>query len=231
MNEFSPGVETSIACPTKVNHRPWYHYRNWLWVVMFAVIIGGLIYPLLGLAVAICFVGAIITAIFWGRRWCGNYCPRGNFWDRIVIKMIREPQMPAWAKNSTVRVAVLVVLMTVMTIQLIFAWEDWEAVGRVFVILLTITTVMGVLMALTGHQRAWCKVCPAGTIASWLSKCKPPQLKLDELACKNCGICKRVCPMGLDPTIMGAGSFPTDPDCLKCNTCVEKCPAKALKLE
>jgi len=211
--------------------RPWYHRSRWLWMVMAAVIVGGAFYPLIGLAVAICFLGAILSGPFFGRKWCGVWCPRGNFWDRIMSQAIRKPKMPAWAKSKAVRVGVLIALMGAMTTQLVFAWGDWEAVGRVFVILLTVTTAVGVFMALTGHQRAWCKVCPAGTMAYWLGKGKGQQLRIGQPDCRNCGACGAVCPMDLTPQAMAAADGPTHADCLKCSACVNRCPVNVLWLE
>ena len=220
-----------VSSNKKRRGKPMWHYSNWMWVLMFVVILGGAFYPLLGLAVMICFAGAVISGPIAGRWWCGNLCPRGNFWDRIMSKAINKPKMPAWAKNKAVRVTVLVLLMGAMTTQLVFAWDGgWPAVGRVFVVLLTVTTAIGVFMALTGHQRAWCKVCPAGTMAYWLSKGKRPQLEIDEPNCKHCDACHKVCPMDLGPSDMAGQSCPTDADCLKCNACVERCPVDVLEL-
>ena len=221
---------TKATAGSRSARRAWYHYSNWLWMVRVAVIVGGAFYPLIGLAVAICFVGAIASAPFLGRKWCGTVCPRGSFWDRVMSKAISKPKMPAWAKSKAVRVGVLVLLMGAMTTQLVLAWGDWEAVGRVFVILLTVTTAVGVLMALTGHQRAWCKVCPAGTMASWLAKGKGQQLNLDQGNCKECAACCSVCPMDLRPHEMAGMEGPTHPDCLKCSACVYRCPVAALSV-
>jgi len=216
--------------PKKKGAKPWYHQSNWLWMLMVTVIVGGAWYPLIGLAVMVCFLGAMISGPIAGRWWCGNVCPRGNFWDNIMVKIIAKPKMPAWAKNKVVRGVVLVALMTAMTVQIAFAWGDWEAVGRVFVVLLAVTTALGVIMALTGHQRAWCKVCPAGTVANWLSKVKKPQLKMDVENCTHCDACWSVCPMDLRPSEMAAEEGPTHSDCLKCSKCVHRCPVDVLEL-
>jgi ferredoxin-type protein NapH len=230
MTSVSPVATRPKAARRSAGKRAWHHYSNWLWMVMVAVIVGGVFYPLIGLAVAICFVGAIVSGVVMGRKWCGTVCPRGNFWDRIMSKAIRRPKMPAWAKNPAVRVGVLVALMGAMVTQLAFAWGDWEAVGRVFIVLLTVTTAIGVFMALTGHQRAWCKVCPAGTMAYWLGRGKGQQLQLDQQSCKECSACGAVCPMDLTPHEMAAADGPTHPDCLKCSECVNRCPVDALCL-
>ncbi len=207
-----------------------FRYSDWLWVIMFVVMIGGWFYPYIGLAVAVCFAGAVFSAILYGRKWCGTLCPRGNFWDRIMKRIVRKPRMPAWAKNPVVRVTVLVVLMGAMITQLVLAWGDWEAVGRVFVVLLTVTTAIGFAFGLATHQRVWCAVCPAGTMASWIGRNKPPHLLLDEDRCKSCNLCCRECPMDLKPVQMAAEGPRTHPDCLKCSACVNTCPVNALTL-
>ena len=40
----------------------------------------------IGLIALICMIAPIVVAIFKGRFWCGNLCPRGNFYDNVVSK-------------------------------------------------------------------------------------------------------------------------------------------------
>lgn len=47
-------------------------------------------------------------------------------------------------------------------------------------------------------------------------------------ACRNCGICARVCPMGIN---LPPQEQLTDPRCIRCGLCIANCPAKVLKFE
>ena len=68
------------------------------------------------------------------------------------------------------------------------------------------------------------KKCPAGG-------CKDlTTLKVDENICKQCGICKKNCPVNAIKGEVRQGPFEIIEDkCIKCGTCIDKCPFKAIK--
>ncbi|KJJ83703.1 4Fe-4S ferredoxin iron-sulfur binding domain-containing protein [Candidatus Omnitrophus magneticus] len=96
--------------------------------------------------------------------------------------------------------------------------------------MLTSTTFVGIVLALIFHQRIWCLMCPIGTMSSWLGKNKYP-LKIDSKLCVDCKICGKVCPIEIEPYKFKNSPKKTvqDADCLKCASCVNICPKKALK--
>ncbi|MBR5228030.1 MAG: NADH-quinone oxidoreductase subunit NuoF [Clostridia bacterium] len=67
------------------------------------------------------------------------------------------------------------------------------------------------------------KKCPAGeckALASYI---------IDEEICKQCGICKKNCPVDAIKGEVRQGAFEIIQDkCIKCGTCVAKCPFKAI---
>ncbi|HZK34438.1 MAG TPA: 4Fe-4S binding protein, partial [Bacillota bacterium] len=66
------------------------------------------------------------------------------------------------------------------------------------------------------------KRCPAGVCKDLL------QYTIDEVLCKGCGLCIKVCPTD---AITGErrGPHVIDQDkCIKCGACMEKCPFKAI---
>jgi len=205
-------------------------YRNWLWLALWGVIIGGWFYPLLGLAVPVCFLGAIVTSVFVGRKWCGKVCPRGLFSDVVVKRLAWQHKMPAWAKHPATRLGVMAFMFAMMGLQLPPVWGLWEQVGRVLWTLLTATTLVATILGLFTHQRIWCQVCPAGTLAAWAGKRRPPKLNVDADRCKNCNLCGKECPMDLRPHENAEPAASTHMDCLKCGACVGACPIGALQL-
>ena len=58
---------------------------NLYWIII-AYIIVGWFYPVIGLLALICMIGPVMTSIWKGRWWCGNVCPRGNMYDRLLSK-------------------------------------------------------------------------------------------------------------------------------------------------
>ena len=58
---------------------------NLYWIIIAYIIIGWF-YPVIGLIALICMIGPVLTSIWRGRFWCGNVCPRGNLYDRLLPK-------------------------------------------------------------------------------------------------------------------------------------------------
>jgi len=67
------------------------------------------------------------------------------------------------------------------------------------------------------------KKCPAGECKKLLD------IHIDPDKCKQCGICKKACPVGAISGEVRQGAFKIDPKvCIKCGVCVGKCPFKAI---
>ena len=67
------------------------------------------------------------------------------------------------------------------------------------------------------------KKCPAGECKKLLD------IKIDPDKCKQCGICKKACPVGAISGEVRQGPFKINPKvCIKCGVCVGKCPFKAI---
>jgi len=190
------------------------------------VLVGGWIFPLLGFFLLLCMFGAVGIAFYRGRAWCDWMCPRGSFYDLAVHRLSRNAVIPAVFKTSRVRGLILGLLVIVLGVQIYYAWGDSYAVGRAFVRVLTVTTMAGIVLGAVYKPRAWCQICPMGTLANWISGGKKQPLHVTE-HCRDCKLCERVCPMQLKPYESKSG-YMTEGDCIKCSSCVAVCPAKAL---
>lgn len=222
--------DCTAQCSTLSNRERRAKRHAWLWWLLPVVIGLGWVYPVAGLAVPFCWVGALALASFRGRVWCDCMCPRAGLHDYVVTKVRKSRTVPEFFKHPVVRVGVLAFFLTLLAVRLPAVWGDWAAVGGVFVLLLTVTTVASVLMGLFIHQRTWCTICPAGTMANWIGRGKGPQLVMDHEACTDCGACGVVCPLDLRPRDRLVAKDTPPPDCLKCGLCVERCPKDALTL-
>ena len=194
-----------------------------------AVIIGGWIYLPLGLLLLLCMFGAVGIAFYNGRQWCDWMCPRGSFYDLFLEKVSKKRTVPAMFKTNWFRTIILSILMTVLGVQIYYAWGSLDGIGRAFVLVLTVTTTIGIVLGVYYKPRAWCQICPMGTLANWISKTNVKPLYVSE-ACKECKLCSKVCPMQLNPQ-ENKGASMTDRDCIKCGTCVAECPVNALSFE
>lgn len=201
----------------------WQPYLFWILLAFLAI---GLVYPAVGVIAIVCMLAPVLLAPFRGRYWCGNFCPRGSFYDNVLARFSPRRPIPPFFRSKGLRVFMLAFIMTVFSVQTYFAWGDLAAMGRVFVNLILVTTLVGVALGLLYHQRTWCGFCPMGTLASWLSRGAMP-LKVAP-SCVGCGLCARACPLQLTPQAgKAAGAF-TDGDCLKCGRCAAVCPRQAL---
>lgn len=208
------------------------HMQQYLfWILLFFLAIG-IIYPAIGLFAIICMLAPVVLAPYKGRYWCGNFCPRGSFYDNVIAKLSPQKPIPAVFRSKSFRVFMVVFIMSVFGIQMYYAWGDLGEMGMVFVRIILITTIVGIVLGLVYHQRTWCSFCPMGTLASWFSaKPKPMPLQVKD-SCVDCKLCTTACPLQLTPYIeKGNTQGFTHSDCLKCNRCVEKCPKKALSFQ
>ena len=113
-----------------------------------------------------------------------------------------------------------------LTINLLPVWGDFYEMGKPFVVILTVTTVVGLVLGIIYHPRIWCMFCPMGTMANWLGKGKMPLNVASN--CTSCGTCEKVCRMQINPGLYREAGTVWHGDCLKCSYCVEKCPQRAL---
>ncbi len=54
-------------------------------------------------------------------------------------------------------------------------------------------------------------------------------LEIDEAKCIGCGLCRKVCELGL-PEMIGKKAKNTSPLCMRCPVCMEACPTGAIRL-
>ena len=69
------------------------------------------------------------------------------------------------------------------------------------------------------EKRAFCRyICPLGLILGFFNRISLFQIKLNQKKCVSCNLCKKSCPMGIDPA-KEVNSI----ECIKCGDCVKVC--------
>jgi NAD-dependent dihydropyrimidine dehydrogenase PreA subunit len=154
-----------------------------------------------------------------------------KFFDVLIKPISPKKEIPKFFKGLPLRIGFLSFLILMMTWQIIKRWPDPYKIGMFFVMLLTVTTILGIILALIFHQRSWCCFCPIGSMADWVGKRKYP-LKIDSKLCTECRLCYKVCPIQVAPFKFKKVGMEAvkDGDCLKCKLCVSACPKNALDL-
>lgn len=197
----------------------------WLFFIYLVV---GYFYPAAGIVALICMLAPVLIAPFRGRYWCGNYCPRGSLYDKILAKFSPRKPIPPYFRTQGFRVFMVVFIMSMFSIQMYDAWGNLDEMGLVFLRIIFITTVVGIVLGLLYNHRTWCSFCPMGTMASWFSRKQAKPLTVGD-TCVNCKLCTKACPFALTPyDAKGNETGFTHSDCLKCSQCVNACPKKSL---
>lgn len=186
-------------------------------------------YPLLGFTVPVAMLTGMIGSFWNGRYVCGNLCPRGSFFDRPMRLISRKEAIPPFLRNMTFRWAIFAVLMGFMVYRVSLDPTNIYHWGRVFWVMCLVTTVLGIVLALTIHPRSWCSFCPVGTAGNSIGGTKN-QLVLQSDICKECKLCEKACPMGLEIVKHKPEGAINNRDCLRCMECATKCPANAISV-
>ncbi len=83
---------------------------------------------------------------------------------------------PAVFRKMYFRGFMVAFIMLMFGVQMYYAWGNISAMGMVFLLLITVTTLVGVLLSFFFNARTWCNFCPMGTLAMlmtrWQQGCK-----------------------------------------------------------
>lgn len=185
-----------------------------------------------GLLAVICMVAPILFSVFGkGRFWCGNYCPRGNFYDNILKKFSRGNNTPKFLRNTGFRIFMVIFILTMFTSGFIKNWGSASGIGFIFYRLVLITSIIAVALSFLFNERTWCNFCPMGSIAGFISKIRGKNKGIYvNNNCVSCNLCAKKCPMRLEPKEF-KGKFINSTQCISCGKCTYSCPKNALELK
>ena len=205
-------------------------YNKWYWPILLAFILLGIFgSPKFGLVAIVCMVAPIIIAPFKGRLWCGHFCPRGSFYDQVLTRIgNRKRRILSSVEHPWTRWLVFIGLMAFLSRNLYFVRGDIDAIGKVSLNMVILTSVGGAILGFIYLPRTWCKICPMGSLAMLLSRGSRTPVKVTASSCTTCGLCAKKCPMGISGYQYGDVGQINDPDCIKCDLCVNNCPTGAL---
>lgn len=107
----------------------------------------------------------------------------------------------------------------------------WDPVGGLrqlvgWLYYLKLGILFAVVAAAIAIKRPFCRiVCPIGAVYSVFNKGSLMHMKLEKAVCTECGVCRKVCPMDIEPQ-----QGPNQLECIRCFECVWKCPKSGLKI-
>ncbi len=206
-------------------HQPRY---KWALALLMVIVLGlGWKYPYLGFMVPVVMVAGLVGAFVKGRVVCGAFCPRGSFFDTWFKPLGGARRMPGFMRAPMFRWGLLIVLFSFMIIQLSADIGNPAHWGTVFWRVCLVTTLIAIVVGVVYRPRAWCSFCPMGTIQGAIGG-KKSVMSISN-ACSGCGVCEKVCPMGLDIARFRESGKVVNGDCIHCGACVKACPRDALQ--
>lgn len=133
-------------------------------VFVLAVAVGGFFYPLVGFAVAAVMAVAAAMTLFRPRSFCAKACPRGRALGFALRPFSRGKPLPAGSITPGAKRALCGFMMFCVVGNVARLAGDGAALGRFFWGLCVISLAAGVVTGLIYRPRAWCAVCPMGTL-------------------------------------------------------------------
>lgn len=206
-------------------------YKKYGYLIFLTFLVLSLFDMRFAIIAIICMVAPIVVATSGkGRYWCGNYCPRGNFYENVVARVSPKKKAPKFLKSKLFRTFMVFFIIFNFSMGLYKNWGSLYGIGFVFYKIIVITSVIGIILGIFYNQRTWCNFCPMGTLSALAAKIRGRKINLEvNNSCVSCGLCAKECPMGISPKEY-KGSLVVDSDCIFCQKCVYECPKNSIKL-
>jgi len=148
------------------------------------IVIGGLFYPFLGYLVLAMMMVLLVMSLFKGRYWCWNLCPRGAFLDIVMAKISINKPIPKIFLKQWFRWLVFILFMSFVSLRVIRTGGNWIAIGSVFVAMCILSTIVAIVLGVVTKHRAWCMICPMGTLQDKIGKIVKKKQKNLELTAR-----------------------------------------------
>lgn len=206
-------------------------YKKYGYIILLLYVAAAWFYRPLGVIAIICMLAPIIFALLGkGRYWCGNFCPRGNFYENVVSKLSTRHKIPKFLRSTWFRALMVLFILGNFSIGIYKNWGNPAGIGMVFYRIIIVTTIVGFILGIGFMPRTWCAFCPMGSLSAFVAKLRGRKTNIAVAdSCAGCGLCSKKCPMELSP-MDAKGSTVASADCILCENCVYACPKSAVHI-
>jgi len=142
-------------------------------VFVLAVAIAGYFYPLVGFAVPFVMLVAIVMTLVRPKSFCAYACPRGKALGLALKPFSRGKPIPAGLITPGIKRALCGFMMFCMIGSVARYSRMPVALGTFFWAVCAISLAAGVTVGLMYRPRAWCAMCPMGTLQETIGAALP----------------------------------------------------------
>jgi polyferredoxin len=192
----------------------------------------------------IVFALLAITAIVFGRAFCGWFCPVGSVQDICMDSRTKRitSRWVNWIKYAIFIpwISLVIVLLTKagknLSVNLLYMIENGVSVDspggliRFYMIALPIVA-LAYLFGRRVFCHSLCWIAPFLIVGSKLRTIlhiPGPSLNLISDKCTSCKACVNVCPMSLDVRSMVKAKDMKNSECILCGKCADTCKSKVI---
>jgi ferredoxin-type protein NapH len=192
----------------------------------------------------------IVLYAFLGRAFCSWLCPLGLLLElnnelRMRVNRFLRQRKLALPTVHLPRHTKYALLITFLMLSFLLQLPVFQIVSPINALARSVVfgpeaglVLVGVIVAAEYvAPRAWCRaLCPLGALYSVIGRYAPVRVQIDqarEQAGKQCGLCTRSCPMGIEVLaehIQKGKAAIDDPECTRCGMCIDGCPRASLHL-
>ena len=192
----------------------------------------------------IVFLLQFVTALFFGRLFCGWICPAAGFQeacfpanDRRINNRYNWVKYLIWVPWMTAIIMVCLSAGGLRSVNFFYRTDMGISVSnpKAYPIYLTVTGVI-ILLALSIGRRAFCHygcwMAPfmiLGTKLGSALRLPALRLKAQEEQCNDCKKCTRGCPMSLEVDKMVKRGSMRNSECVLCGQCADGCPKGVIR--
>lgn len=195
----------------------------------------------------ILFIAQFVTAIFFGRMWCGWLCPGGAVQEfafdanskRIDPKKVDWIKWVVWGFWLSLITFMLVNAGGINKIDPLFLTDNGISVTEIqnYIIYYGVLFLLVAPSLIFGKRmmcHSFCWMAPFMILGRKISNAlnlPGVRLKGDSEKCISCGRCSSACPMSLDVQEMVEIRNTEHAECIQCKSCVAVCPKDVLHLK
>lgn len=207
-------------------------WSNYSYIILILFLGLGLVDFRFSIVAIVCMLAPIVFALMGkGRYWCGNICPRGNFYDRVVSRFSNNKKSAKFFRSPYFRGIIIILMFYMFGKGVYSSWGNLYGIGMVFYRMIVVTTLVGIFLSLFYNSRIWCNFCPMGSLAALITHLKKEKshLKINS-SCVSCKICDKKCPMDIAPYKYKDEGIINNVDCIKCGKCAIACPKNYIEV-